>query len=74
MIHSKEKTNCMQQKKASLNLMEFRYYGCSNNSINSIINHYYFTGGFYRTYYQEQEECRFTPCRTFGGATRANLV
>jgi hypothetical protein len=53
MKSSKDKSDRMQRKKASLNLMEFRYYGCSNNSNNSVINHYSFTGGFYRTHCQK---------------------
>jgi hypothetical protein len=48
MKSSKEKADCMLMKEASLNLMEFRYYGCSSNSNNSIFNHYCFAGGFNR--------------------------
>jgi hypothetical protein len=50
MKSTKEEADGMQKKDASLNLMEFRYYGCSNNSNNSVINYYHFAGGFHHSH------------------------
>jgi hypothetical protein len=50
MTSSNEKADGMYEKKVSLNLMEFRYYGRSNDSTYSVVDHYHFASGFHHSY------------------------